>query len=66
MATNLNIDPHLIEGAKAAGGFRTKKEAVEAALREFLRHRACYQALDSFGTFEFDRRYNYKQARAAR
>jgi Arc/MetJ family transcription regulator len=66
MATNLNIDPSLIEEARNAGGFRTKKEAVEAALREFVRHHACRQALEGFGTFEFDPEYDYKGARAAR
>lgn len=36
MATNLDIDPGLLEAVKDAGHYRTKREAVEAALRLHL------------------------------
>jgi Arc/MetJ family transcription regulator len=34
MATNLDLDPALVDEAVAVGGRRTKKEAVTEALRE--------------------------------
>ena len=36
MATNLALDDRLIEEAQAAGGHKTKKEAVTAALKEYV------------------------------
>src|SRR5438046_1471752 len=39
MATNLALDDHLIEAARQAGGHKTKKEAVTAALDEYVKRR---------------------------
>ena len=39
MATNLKIDDKLLEEALRLGQFRTKKEAVNQALTEFVQHR---------------------------
>jgi Arc/MetJ family transcription regulator len=39
MATNLALDDRLIEAARRAGGHKTKKEAVTAALAEYVKHR---------------------------
>jgi Arc/MetJ family transcription regulator len=39
MATNLSIDPTLIEQALAVSGVRTKKAAVTLALEEFIARR---------------------------
>ena len=39
MATNLSIDPDLIERALAISGERTKKAAVTRALEEFIARR---------------------------
>lgn len=68
MATNLNLDPALIDAARAAGHHRTKKEAVEAALKEYVRRRAQLAAVDAFSSFVFEsqERYDYKAARRAR
>lgn len=66
MATNLNLDPSLIEQARQAGHHRTKRAAVEAALREYIRKRACQAVTEAFGTFEFDPDYDYKRARTGR
>ena len=63
MATNLNLDDELIEKAVALGGHRSKKDAVNQALREYVSQLRRVAALDSFGTFEFDPDYDYKQAR---
>ncbi|WP_298289586.1 type II toxin-antitoxin system VapB family antitoxin [Thiomonas sp.] len=44
MRTNIDIDDELMAAAMAAGGFKTKKEAVEEGLR-LLRRRAVYEGL---------------------
>jgi Arc/MetJ family transcription regulator len=39
MATNLDLDPALVDEAVAVGGRRTKKETVTEALREYIARR---------------------------
>jgi Arc/MetJ family transcription regulator len=39
MRTNIEIDDKLMEAAMAAGGFKTKREAVEAGLRLVARRK---------------------------
>jgi Arc/MetJ family transcription regulator len=39
MATNLALDDKLIEAAVRAGGHKTKRAAVTAALTEYVRSR---------------------------
>jgi hypothetical protein len=63
MATNLAIDEGLIEAARQIGKHRTKKEAVTAALDEYIRRRRQLRILDSFGTVDFDPAYDYKAER---
>ena len=63
IATNLALDDHLIEAARQAGGHKTKKEAVTAALDEYVKRRKQLLILDAFGTFEFDPKYDYKAER---
>lgn len=63
MATNLALDDHLIETARAAGGHKTKKEAVTAALTEYVARRKQRGVLKLMGTIEFDPAYHYKDAR---
>ena len=63
MSTNLALDDRLILEVKKAGNHKTKKEAVTAALREYLAHRRRLDILDEFGTVDFDDKYDYKKAR---
>ena len=63
MATNLALDDHLIEEARRAGKHKTKKEAVTAALDEYVRRRKQMRILDAFGTVNFDPAYDYKAER---
>ena len=49
MATNLAIDDRLIDEAKRVGNHKTKKEAVTAALDEYIRWRKQLEILDHFG-----------------
>jgi Arc/MetJ family transcription regulator len=63
MATNLALDDALIEEARRAGKHKTKKEAVTAALDEYVRRRKQVRILEAFGSFEFDPGYDYKAER---
>jgi hypothetical protein len=64
MATNLSIDPQLIEDALKVSGERTKVAAVTQALREFIARRRQRGMLELAGKLEWDPGYNYKKARA--
>lgn len=66
MATNLALDDRLIEAAVKAGGHRTKKEAVTAALEEYVRHRQQLEVLKLAGTIDYDPAYDYKAERRRR
>ena len=66
MATNLALDDELIEEALRAGKHKTKREAVTAALTEYVKRRKQVRILDAFGTFEFDPDYDYKAGRHRR
>ena len=66
MPTNLAIDDRLIAEAQKLGRHRTKKEAVNAALDEYVQRRKQQQILSLFGTIEYDRTYNYKRERRKR
>ncbi len=48
--TLLDIDGRLLEEARRLAGVRTKREAVEAALREFVRHRHTQSLIAAAGT----------------
>ena len=63
MPTNLAIDDRLIEEARQVGHHRTKKEAVTAALDEYIRRRKQIQILDLFGTIDYQEDYDYKANR---
>lgn len=66
MATNLALDDKLIQEAQRAGKHKTKKEAVTAALAEYVKRRKQLRILEAFGTFEFDPGYDYKAERRRR
>lgn len=66
MATNLALDDALIEEARRSGGHKTKKEAVTAALDEYIQRRKQQKLPSQFGTFDFARDYDYKAARRAK
>jgi Arc/MetJ family transcription regulator len=66
VATNLDLDPALVEEAVAVGGRRTKKEAVTEALKEYISRRRQVRVADLFGTIDYDPRYDYKKQRRRR
>lgn len=63
MPTNLAIDDRLIEEAQKLGRHRTKKDAVNAALDEYVRRRKQREIVSLFGTIDYDESYDYKRAR---
>ena len=64
VATNLSIDPKLIEDALKVSGERTKRAAVTRALEEFIARRRQKRMLELFGKLEWDRTYDYKAERS--
>ena len=63
MATNLSIDPDLLERALEVSGERTKKAAVTKALQEFIARRRQKKLLDLVGKLEWDESYDYTAER---
>ena len=66
MATNLALDDRLIEAARRTGGHKTKKEAVTAALDEYVKRRRQFRLLKRFGTIEYAAGHDYKAGRSRR
>jgi hypothetical protein len=64
MATNLSLDPKLIERALELSGEKTKKAAVTRALEEFIARRRQKSLVDLMGKLEWDRSFDYKEARS--
>ena len=66
MSTNLALDDQLILEAKRLGNYSTQREAVNAALKEFVQRRKQLEILKLFGTIDFDPDYDYKKLRRLR
>ena len=63
MPTNLAIDDRLIDEARAVGGHKTKKEAVTAALHEYIKLRKQRKILELVDQIAYDPASDYKAAR---
>lgn len=66
MATNLALDPRLIERALEVSGEKTKKAAVTRALEEFIARRSRKRMIALMGKLEWDDAFDYKAARSRR
>lgn len=66
MATNLSIDPELLDKALQVGGEKTKKATVNRALKEFIVRREKERLLDLFGKLDWNEEYDYKRERMRR
>lgn len=66
MPTNLAIDDHLLDEARNIGGYRTKRETVNEALREFIQRRQRLALAKLAGKVEYDPKYDHKRERRAR
>jgi len=63
MPTNLKLDDRMIAQVVKVGGFKTKQEAVNAALAEFLARRDRLRMLELAGKIEFAPEWDYKRMR---
>ncbi len=66
MATNLSLDPELLERALAVSGERTKKAAVTKALQEYVARHEQKHLTELFGKLDWDPGFDYKSERARR
>ena len=66
MATNLAIDPALLDRALRVSGERTKKAAVTRALEEFIARREQRRVADLLGKLDWDPSYDHKAERTRR
>jgi hypothetical protein len=66
VATNLSLDPALIDRALEVSGEKTKKAAVTRALEEFIARRKQKRLLDLMGKLEWDESFDYKAERSRR
>ncbi len=63
MATNLAIDNTLLEQALKVGGFKTKKDTVNTALRDFINRHKQLEIIELFGKLDPDPEYDYRLGR---
>ncbi len=63
MATNLPIDPDLLEHALIVGGERTQKATATRAREEFIARRTQQRLLELMDSLEWDTRFDYKAER---
>ncbi len=63
MATNLAIDDNLLILAQNIAGFKTKKDTVNQALKEFIQRRKQEEIINLFGNVDYDKDYDYKSMR---
>ncbi len=66
MPSNLAIDDKLLEQALRVGGYKTKRQTVNEALREFVQRRQRLELLKLFGSIDYDPGYDYKRERRKR
>jgi Arc/MetJ family transcription regulator len=64
MATNLALDPQLLETALRIGGEPTKRATVTRALEEYIARRTQKRLVDLIGTLEWDASFDYKSERS--
>ena len=64
MATNLAIDPELLDRAVEVSGERTKKAVVTLALQEFIARREQRRVVELMGKLEWNNSFDYKAQRS--
>ncbi len=66
MPTNLALDDELIDEARRLGGHRTKRQAVNEALEEYVARRKRREIVSLFGRVDWDAEYDHKNERQTR
>jgi hypothetical protein len=64
MATNLSLDPELIERALQVSGERTKRAAVTRALEEFIARRKQKRLIELMGKLDWNDSFDIKAERS--
>ena len=64
IATNLTIDPDLLESAMAVSGERTKQAVVIKALQEFITRREQRRLVELMGKLDWHDSFDYKVERS--
>jgi Arc/MetJ family transcription regulator len=64
--TNLKLDEKLIEEAVRLGKFKSKREAINSALAEFVARHSRLRMLELAGQIDFDPHWDYKRMRRGR
>ena len=64
MATNLALDPKLLEQVLELSGEPTKRAAVTLALKEFVARREQRKLVDLFGKLDWDASFDHKAERS--
>jgi hypothetical protein len=65
MTKNASIDDLVVQAQKL-GRHRTKKEALRAALDEYVRKRSQMRVIELFGKIDYDETYDYKSQRRSK
>lgn len=63
MATNLALDDNLILEAQKIGNHKTKKDAVNEALAEYVKRKKQQKVIDLFNSVDYEDDYDYKTMR---
>jgi len=63
MATNIELNGILLSKAMRLGGMKTKKDAVNEALAEYVRRREQLKITELFGQIDYDETFDYKKQR---
>jgi Arc/MetJ family transcription regulator len=61
--TNIVLDDHLVGEAMRLSGIKTKKDVVNAALKDFVAVRSRKNLMDLRGKIRFADGYDYKETR---
>jgi hypothetical protein len=64
MATNLSLNPALLDQALKVSGERTKKAAVTRALQEFIARHKQKDLIDLIGKLDWDHSFDHKRERS--
>jgi Arc/MetJ family transcription regulator len=63
MTTQLSIDNQLLQKAFRVSGLKMPKDAVTAALEEYIQKRKTEDVITLFHSVDFDAEYDYKNLR---
>ena len=63
MATNIELNEDLLKKVMSLSGVRTKKDAVNEALTEYVQRREQLKIIELFGTVEYEKSFDYKKQR---